>query len=163
MERWLPVVGSGNRYEVSDTGTVRVRSTWRPMRLSSDVDGYRQLTMVGPDGRRTARVHRLVMEAFVGPCPDGLVVDHINGIRHDNRLENLRYVTQAENIAASTRMGGARVGGGRPSLGRKARTVKTSVSLSPDQAAAIRALAPDATTLAEAVYLCAVMAVREAA
>jgi hypothetical protein len=43
------------------------------------------------------RVHRLVAEAFFGPCPDGCDVDHINFITTDNRVENLRYLPAAVN------------------------------------------------------------------
>lgn len=42
-------------------------------------------------------VHRLVLAAFVGPCPDGYECRHLNGVRHDNRLENLKWGTFAEN------------------------------------------------------------------
>lgn len=42
-------------------------------------------------------VHRLVLETFVGPCPEGYEADHRNRDRSDNRLSNLRYVTRAEN------------------------------------------------------------------
>lgn len=44
------------------------------------------------------RIHRLVWETFKGSIPDVYVIDHINTIRNDNRLENLRCVTQKENI-----------------------------------------------------------------
>jgi hypothetical protein len=42
-------------------------------------------------------VHRLVLVTFVGPCPDGMECCHTNGIRTDNRLENLRWDTPSEN------------------------------------------------------------------
>ena len=42
-------------------------------------------------------VHRIIYETFVGTIPDGYEIDHINSIRDDNRLENLRCVTHKEN------------------------------------------------------------------
>jgi hypothetical protein len=49
-------------------------------------------------GRRNSiNVHRLVMLAFIGPCPKGKEVLHINGKAQDNRLSNLRYGTRTEN------------------------------------------------------------------
>ncbi len=58
-------------------------------------------------GRRTAGrpVHQLVMEAFVGPAPDGMEVCHINGDPADNRLINLRYDTRRNNILDVYRQG----------------------------------------------------------
>ena len=44
-----------------------------------------------------AKVHRLIWEAFNGKIPEGFQIDHINTIRNDNRLENLRLVTPKEN------------------------------------------------------------------
>jgi hypothetical protein len=44
------------------------------------------------------RVHRLIWEAFNGTIPDGYVVDHINGDKKDNRLENLQLLTWSENL-----------------------------------------------------------------
>lgn len=42
-------------------------------------------------------VHRIIWETFYGEIPEGYQIDHINTIRTDNRLDNLRVVTQAEN------------------------------------------------------------------
>lgn len=51
------------------------------------------------------QVHHLVAEATLGPRPEGLVVNHIDGNRTNNRPENLEYITQAENIQHSIRIG----------------------------------------------------------
>ena len=45
----------------------------------------------------TKYIHRLVLEAFVGPCPEGMETCHNNGVRTDNRLENLRWDTSSAN------------------------------------------------------------------
>lgn len=47
--------------------------------------------------RSSLRVHRLVYEAFVGPIPEGFVIDHINDTKDDNRLENLQMLSVKEN------------------------------------------------------------------
>lgn len=50
------------------------------------------------DGRLHCKTaHRIVAEAFLGPCPEGLEVDHINNIRSDNRLLNLQYLSKSDN------------------------------------------------------------------
>ena len=51
-----------------------------------------------PKHRATVPIHRLVAEEHFGPCPPGKEVNHINGIKTDNRPENLEYVTKKENI-----------------------------------------------------------------
>lgn len=52
---------------------------------------------VGYNGK-LLKAHRLIWEVCNGPIPDGMCIDHINGVRHDNRIENLRIVTHAENM-----------------------------------------------------------------
>ena len=55
--------------------------------------GYLQVfTKIG-----SRSVHRIIYETFVGPISDGYEIDHINTVRDDNRLENLRLVTHKEN------------------------------------------------------------------
>lgn len=55
--------------------------------------GYVKLGLSG----KMHLAHRLVWEMFNGSIPDGLEIDHINHIRNDNRIENLRLVTPSEN------------------------------------------------------------------
>jgi len=60
-------------------------------------DGYPRVTLCNAGKRKRLFIHRLVAETFLGPCPDGLEVAHLNGNRRDSRLTNLRYVTRSEN------------------------------------------------------------------
>ena len=48
--------------------------------------------------RKAYRVHRLVYETFIGPIPDNMVIDHIDGDRNNNNVSNLRCVTLSENV-----------------------------------------------------------------
>jgi hypothetical protein len=56
-------------------------------------NGYMTITYKGTE----YLVHRLVLETFVGPCPEGYECDHWNRDRSDNRLVNLHWVSKSEN------------------------------------------------------------------
>lgn len=56
-------------------------------------DGYRMITM----GNKEYREHRLIWEMHNGPISDEMQIDHVNHVRDDNRIENLRLVNQSEN------------------------------------------------------------------
>jgi len=76
---------------------------------------YRNVLTVRASGRirskqKTKFVHRLVLEAFVGPCPPGMVACHRNDDASDNRLENLRWDTHKGNAADAVRNGRYRIG-----------------------------------------------------
>lgn len=60
--------------------------------------GYFMVMMTGLDKKQSnCYLHRLILEAFHGPCPEGMGCRHLNGIRTDNRLENLAWGTWKEN------------------------------------------------------------------
>ena len=63
--------------------------------------GY-YITIRGPNNEKIY-IHNLVMYYFEGPRPKGLMIDHINRIKHDNRISNLRYITHAENMLNTKR------------------------------------------------------------
>lgn len=50
-------------------------------------------------------VHKLVTLSFLGPVPEGMVTNHKNGIKTDNRLENLEFCSQSENMVHAIRSG----------------------------------------------------------
>lgn len=72
----------------------------RPLktRKVSDKVRYEHFTATKPGVRKCLSVHKFVWEYFNGPVEEGKVLDHIDGDRSNNRLDNLRAVTQRENI-----------------------------------------------------------------
>lgn len=107
-ENWLPVVGYEGLYEVSDQGRIKrvaggqgaVPGIRRP---SIHPAGYQQISLSANNVQATKKISRLVLEAFVGPCPPGMEACHWNDIADDDRLENLRWDTHAANIVDRTR------------------------------------------------------------
>lgn len=106
-ENWLPVVGFEDRYEVSDFGGVRSVMNNRgrakaPTLLSLQKHaktGYWQVNFKRDGKVLRPYVAHLVLEAFVGPRPDGLVACHGDGNKDNNAKSNLRWDTHAANIA----------------------------------------------------------------
>lgn len=121
-EIWKSVVGQEAQFEVSNLGGVRSldRTTWRrPSRRHPDPQGWLQRwpgKVLKPCPTSTGHlqvkirqesrlVHRLVLEAFVGPCPDGMEGLHRDDIPAHNWLENLRWGTRSDNLNDAVRNG----------------------------------------------------------
>jgi hypothetical protein len=117
-ETWKPVVGFEGLYEVSDAGRVRsldkavqvrpskrypnVRDFVRKgkiLKLATRPNGYLFVGLYNGEKRDLISVHKLVMDAFIGPIPEGMERCHNDGNRKNNRLSNLRYDTSAGNHA----------------------------------------------------------------
>jgi hypothetical protein len=120
---WRPVVGYEGFYEVSDQG--QVRSLDRNIEQASrngtvytrfifgqvmnptvGNHGYPHVTLRRSGTSKLSVVHRLILEAFVGPCPDGMEACHDNDMKTDNRLVNLRWDTSKANKRDMIRNGG---------------------------------------------------------
>ena len=94
-ETWRPVV-SCEGYEISDLGRVR---NWRGKVMTPypDDNGYPTVKPRVNGRYKSRRVHRLVAEAFLGECPEGQEVRHLDGNPANNVLPNLCYGTRSEN------------------------------------------------------------------
>ena len=107
-----------SRYQVSNLGSVRsvdvevlgktgIRYTKKGVTLTpiKDSYGYHIVTLYGDTTRVNKKVHRLVAEAFTTNTSSKPQVNHINGIKTDNRADNLEWCTSLENIAHARQTG----------------------------------------------------------
>ena len=110
-EIWEDIPKYNGKYQASNLG--RIRCTPQVFRSKSKIiktnyyivkerhldTGYKQVTLTNNKGINKVRgVHRWVMFAFHGEREKSIQVNHINGVKDDNRLENLEYMTGVENM-----------------------------------------------------------------
>ena len=109
---WRKIPGLNGRHEVSSDGRFRTaafisgrghRMPARDKKVCFSRVGksyFAGMVRVSDGGKEKVHlIHRLVAAAFIGPCPDGMEVLHIDGNSRNNAVANLRYGTRAENVA----------------------------------------------------------------
>ena len=95
------------KQHLGSIGTKRYQSKeWRRVVGCIDKDGYVIVSVKNDQCKlKDMRAHRLVLLAFVGECPDGMVCRHLDGNPSNNALSNLRWGTQKENSLDKERHG----------------------------------------------------------
>ena len=99
-DQWKDVKGYEGLYQVSNEGRIKSLKWGKEkiLKCYKNDFGYMK-TVLCKDGKTTTfQVHRLGAEAWIPNLENKPCIDHINCVRHDNRVENLRWVTQEENV-----------------------------------------------------------------
>lgn len=102
LETWKPIKGYEGLYEVSNIGNVRRKG--KPKKPSPNSKGYLTVILYKNNQGKQYYVHRLVANAFIPNVENKPMIDHINAIKTDNRVENLRWCTNKENMKRNNPM-----------------------------------------------------------
>lgn len=114
MEIWKDIDGYEGIYQISTVGRVKrlerkARSgrkvSERIKKSVNDSNGYKNVTLSKDGINKQVLVHRLVAQAFIPNTNNKETVNHKNGIKDDNRLENLEWSTYSENLKHAVREG----------------------------------------------------------
>lgn len=97
-ELWRDVRGYEGYYQVSNKGRVYSTRSQRNLSLTHEKRGYVSVELNVQGVNKRVKIHRLVAKSFIPPVEGKALVNHINSIRNDNRVENLEWCTQSENI-----------------------------------------------------------------
>lgn len=94
---WKPTYIFPEQYLISDFGQLYSIRAHKILKYNIDSDGYCYYVLCVLGERHTIKAHKLVAMAFIPNPENKPALDHINGIRTDNRVSNLRWVTNKEN------------------------------------------------------------------
>ena len=98
-EEWKDIVGYGGHYRISSQGRVMSLKyiKTRILKACKSKYGYMLVVLCKNNRRKYSRVCRIVAQHFLTDWDESLQVDHVSGLKSDDRFENLRMVTNAQN------------------------------------------------------------------
>ena len=92
-------------YSVNKTGQIYSHYKNKFIRLNKKNNGYLQINLYNKGTFKTKLVHRIVAESYILNINNLKQVNHINGIKHDNRIDNLEWVSAKQNTIHSWKIG----------------------------------------------------------
>lgn len=113
VEIWKDVLGYEGLYKISNLGNVlscrkkHGNYFWKEFKMATHFDGsgYRFVVLQKEKEKKQPKLHRLIAEHFIPNSNNYPIVNHINGIKSDNSIENLEWCTQSQNILHSFKNG----------------------------------------------------------
>jgi hypothetical protein len=111
-EIWLPIIGYENCYKISNQGQVKslsrsIRRTTpeKILKLQFNTKGYQMVTLYNETGRKQHAIQRLVAKAFIPNPENKPQVNHIDGDKTNNSVDNLEWSTSKENLDHAVKLG----------------------------------------------------------
>lgn len=98
-EIWKDIPNFENKFQISNFGNLRhnTRGEWKLRKNTNKKGSYFNVILVDGLNKKSEKIHRLVAKAFIPNPENKPMVNHINGNKQDNRVENLEWVTSKEN------------------------------------------------------------------
>lgn len=106
IEKWK-IIKEFPAYHISNMGNIMsyIEDVPKILKGNTDSKGYRKIRLYNKNIQNTFSIYRLVAHAFIGKIPRGHEVNHIDGIKSNNNIKNLEYVTRSENIVHAMKIG----------------------------------------------------------